>query len=87
MIFFPAIVAALVLLILVCIARIVRGPTVPDRMVGADAASALTVCVLCVLGAMYKQSIFVDVAIVYGLLSFVSTLFFARYLEAKEAKK
>ncbi|MFH1234077.1 MAG: monovalent cation/H+ antiporter complex subunit F [Candidatus Diapherotrites archaeon] len=87
MIFFPAIVAAIVLLILVCIARIAKGPTVPDRMVGADAASALTISVLVVLGAMYRQSIFVDVAIVYAILSFVGTLFFARYLEAKEAKK
>ncbi|MEM0359997.1 MAG: monovalent cation/H+ antiporter complex subunit F [Candidatus Diapherotrites archaeon] len=87
MIFLPLAVTVLVFLIFVCILRILKGPTVPDRMVGIDAASGLTISALIVLGAFYKQSVFVDVAIVYAILSFVGTLFFARYLEAREAKK
>jgi multicomponent Na+:H+ antiporter subunit F len=33
-----------------------------------------------IFGVIYREVIFVDVAIVYGLLSFVSTLYIAKYI-------
>ncbi len=74
----------LVLLMFLCILRMVLGPTVPDRLVALDTTNTLAVSVLIVMGALFKQSIFVDVAIVYAILSFVGTMYFAKYLEAKK---
>ncbi|NYT16954.1 MAG: cation:proton antiporter [Methanomicrobiales archaeon] len=73
---------AFILVALVCLAmvRLVRGPTPADRAVAVDTVNTLIVAVLILLGVVYRQIIFIDVAIVYALLSFVSTLFIAKYI-------
>ena len=75
-----SILAALVVLSTI---RLVKGPTAPDRVVAMDAVNTLVVAIMIVLGIVYRQIIFVDVAIVYALLSFVGTLFIARQLGGK----
>jgi Multisubunit Na+/H+ antiporter, MnhF subunit len=74
--------AALILVILIMLAavRLWIGPTPADRALAVDTVNTLTVAVLILLGVAYRQIIFIDVAIVYALLSFVSTLFIAKYI-------
>jgi multicomponent Na+:H+ antiporter subunit F len=67
-------------LIVLSTIRLVKGPTAPDRVVAMDAVNTLVVAGMIVLGIVYQQVIFVDVAIVYALLSFVGTLYIARQL-------
>ena len=67
-------------LILVTMVRLLLGPTVPDRVVALDTINTLTVASMIVLAVAYRQTIFVDVAIVYALLSFVGTLYIAKYV-------
>jgi multicomponent Na+:H+ antiporter subunit F len=73
-------VAFLVFLILVTMVRLFLGPTAPDRVVALDAINTLTVAAMISLSVAYQQVIFVDVAIVYALLSFVGTLYIAKYI-------
>jgi multicomponent Na+:H+ antiporter subunit F len=73
-------VAFLVFLILVTMVRLFLGPTAPDRVVALDAINTLTVAAMIILSVAYQQVIFVDVAIVYALLSFVGTLYIAKYI-------
>jgi len=61
--------------------RIVLGPTAPDRVVGLDTINTLVIAAMIILGAAYDEVIYIDVAIVYALLSFVGTLYIAKYLE------
>ena len=68
-------------LTLVCIIRAVLGPTTADRMVALDTANTMVVAAMVVLGAAFEEIIFVDVAIVYAMLAFVSTLYISKYLE------
>ncbi|NTW92402.1 MAG: cation:proton antiporter [Methanoregulaceae archaeon] len=74
------VVAVLVVLILLCIIRLFLGPTPADRVLAVDTVNTLSVAALIILGLIYQQVIFIDVAIVYALLSFVSTLYIAKYL-------
>ena len=60
--------------------RLVIGPTSPDRAIALDTVNTLVIAAMIILGVVYKEIIFVDVAIVYGLLSFVSTLYIAKYI-------
>ncbi len=69
-----------VLLIVLATIRLATGPTAPDRVVALDTINTLIVTIMVVLAVAYQQLIFVDVAIVYAVLSFVSTLFIAKYL-------
>ncbi|NYT05466.1 MAG: cation:proton antiporter [Methanomicrobiales archaeon] len=71
-------VVVLGILILLAMIRLVLGPTVPDRVVALDAVNTLTVAAMILLAVIYRQIVFVDVAIVYALLSFVGTLYIAK---------
>ncbi len=75
--------AALVVMIagLITILRMMLGPSVPDRVVGLDTLNTLVVAGMVLLGAAYDRTIYIDIAIVYALLSYIGTLAIARYLQ------
>jgi multicomponent Na+:H+ antiporter subunit F len=76
--------AALVLVaaaLLVAFVRVVRGPTLPDRVVAVDLIGISSVG-LAVLGAAVSgQRGFLDAAVVIALLGFLGTVAYARYAE------
>ena len=72
---------ALFLSIIMAIIRIIKGPTAPDRIVGLDTINTIVIVSMVIFGAAFNEIIYIDVAIVYALLSFISTLFIAKYLE------
>ena len=73
-------VVCLVVLMALATVRLVLGPTAPDRAIALDTVNTLVIAAMVILGVVYSEIIFVDVAIVYGLLSFVSTLYIAKYI-------
>ena len=72
---------ALLLCSIMAIIRVIRGPTAPDRIVGLDTINTIVIVLMVVFGAAFNEIVYIDVAIVYALLSFISTLFIAKYLE------
>jgi len=72
---------ALLISIAMAIIRVIKGPTAPDRIVGLDTINTIVIVGMVVFGAAFNEIIYIDVAIVYALLSFISTLFIAKYLE------
>ena len=78
---FIIVIGAITIAVVMAIIRIIRGPTAPDRVVGLDTINTIVISSMVLFGAAYNQVIFIDVAIVYALLSFISTLFIAKYLE------
>ncbi len=78
-VWFATVIIFIALIVLATI-RLSLGPTAPDRAVALDTINTLVVATMIVLAVAYRQLIFVDVAIVYAVLSFVSTLFIAKYL-------
>jgi len=76
---FPAIIAMVVCIIIVVV-RIFIGPGAPTRLVAFDTTNTLVVASLVIVGMMFNHAIFIDVAIVYALLSFTMTLYVAKYI-------
>jgi len=74
----------LVLSMVFCIIRVFIGRTAPDRVVGLDTINTLVISSMIVYGFASGALIYIDVAIVYALLSYISTLFIAKYLEGGE---
>jgi multicomponent Na+:H+ antiporter subunit F len=72
--------------ILIAIIRILLGPTSADRVVALDTVNTLVVGLMIALGAFYLEVIFIDIAIVYAILSFVTTIFIARYMEQSKER-
>ena len=61
--------------------RLLRGPTLPDRVVALDLIGVLMVCILVVAAAGTEQRAFLDVALVVALISFVGTVAYSNYIE------
>ncbi|MBN2065675.1 MAG: cation:proton antiporter [Candidatus Thermoplasmatota archaeon] len=72
---------ALLLCVIMAIIRVIKGPTAPDRAVGLDTINTIVIVSMVIFGAAFNEVIYIDVAIVYALLSYISTLFIAKYLE------
>jgi multicomponent Na+:H+ antiporter subunit F len=67
--------------VIIALVRVFLGPTTPDRIVGLDTINTVVVMIMVILGIAFEEVILIDVAIVYALLSFVTTLFIAKYIE------
>ncbi len=76
----PTVIAMVVCLIIILV-RVFIGPGAPTRLVAFDTANTLVVTSLVIVAMMFNHVIFVDVAIVYALLSFAMTLYVAKYIQ------
>jgi multicomponent Na+:H+ antiporter subunit F len=67
--------------VLVAVVRLVRGPTLPDRVVAMDLMGILVVGLIVVLAASTGVQATLDAAIVIALIAFVATIAYATYVE------
>ena len=73
---------ALALVMLLSLYRVVRGPSIFDRLTGLGLIGSKMIILLVVLGAWSERvDLYVDIALSYGLISFVGTLVLAKYFE------
>ncbi len=63
------------------IIRLVIGPNTVDRVVAVDLLTIIAIAVIGLLAHVANRYIYLDVALVYGLLSFLGVLAVARFLE------
>ncbi len=63
--------------------RLVRGPSLPDRVVALDLAVALAMGIIACYAVLFNQPAFLDVAIIIALISFLGTIAFAYYIERR----
>ncbi|RLD11861.1 cation:proton antiporter [candidate division KSB1 bacterium] len=61
--------------------RFVLGPTPADRTVALDTLTIISISLIALIALHTGRVIYVDVAMVYGILSFLSVIAVARYLE------
>lgn len=76
--------AAMVLIafaLLFGVIRLIKGESETDRMIAVDQLSIVSMSVIVLDAHVADRFIYVDVAIVYGLLSFLGVLAVARYLD------
>ncbi len=75
--------AVLLLSSVLCLYRIGRGPTAPDRTVAIDILGTLVVGFCCVMALWTGQEYYLNIAIAWALISFIGTLALAKYLEGR----
>ena len=60
--------------------RIVRGPTLPDRVLGLDMLTSVAIGFIAIIGIDTGYTLYVDIAIALGLVGFLATVAFARFV-------
>jgi multicomponent Na+:H+ antiporter subunit F len=58
--------------------RLIKGPTIHDRLLSINMISSLFILILCTIGIIYGKSYYLDAAILYALLSFTEVIAFIR---------
>jgi multicomponent Na+:H+ antiporter subunit F len=82
--FFLFVLDILAAMIIIYLYRVVRGPTVYDRVLGLNGISTKAIIVLIVIGTVYDRvEMFVDISTGYALLNLVGALAIAKYLEQR----
>ena len=82
--FFLFVLSTLAALIGVYLYRVIRGPTVFDRVLGLNGISTKAIILLVVIGTVYgRVDMFVDISTGYALLNLVAALAIAKYLEER----
>jgi multicomponent Na+:H+ antiporter subunit F len=61
--------------------RLILGRTIVDRVAAVDMLTVISIPVIALYAHVSGRFIYLDVALVYGVLSFLSVLAVARYLE------
>ena len=67
--------------VVLCFLRMMIGPTSPDRAIAVDTVTTVTTALLVLLGFIFKRYIYLDVSLVYSIISFAGLVAIARYLE------
>ena len=66
-----------------CLFRLARGPSIPDRVLAADAFVAITISIMAIL-SLERNDFLIDIAMVYSVLGFLGTVAISKFLEGKK---
>jgi len=66
-----------------CLYRIGRGPTAPDRTVAIDILGIVIVGFSGLLGVVTGKDFYLNIALAWALLSFIGTIALAKFLEGR----
>ena len=69
--------------ILLSAIRLIKGPSVMDRVISVDTINMMIVGLIAVLSILLKNGMYLDIAIVYGILAFLETIILGKYMEGK----
>jgi len=69
------------LMIFLSMIRALAGPTAPDRVAAINIIGTKTLIIITLIARIYGQEYFLDIAMVYALMSFITTIGIAKYLE------
>ena len=63
--------------------RFFVGPSAYDRIISLDVLTIITISLIGVIAHLSGRVIYLDIAVVYGLLSFIAVIAIARYMERR----
>ena len=74
----------LMVVIVIPLVRVWKGPTVFDRLLGANAMATKTIVLIAMIGYFYDRiGMFIDITLAYAALGFISSLALAKYMTAE----
>ena len=69
------------LAVILSLVRFIKGNTTIDRIISFDVLTIISISLIVIISKISDRVIYLDVALVYGLLSFLAVIIIARYFE------
>lgn len=73
--------------ILLVFIRVIKGPTLPDRVIALDLLVTICIGLITAYSIVYDEKNLIDVAIILALLAFLGTVAFAYYIGIRGKRK
>lgn len=70
--------------LLLCIFRVVKGPSVWDRLFGVNLISTKIIIIIIAFASLFERTFMLDLAIICTLLGFIGIIFIAQFLLDRE---
>ncbi len=67
--------------IAIAVIRIILGPSMPDRVIGLDMIGVNLIAMIAVISVMMNTKAFLEVILILGILSFIGTIAFSKFIE------
>jgi len=77
----PFLLTVLMLASGLALVRLIKGPTLADRVVAIEVIGAIVAATIVVIALRNGQAVLIDVALLFALVSFLGSLGFARFVE------
>lgn len=78
----------LTIIIAIPIVRVVKGPSVFDRLLAANAIATKTIVLICLIGYVFGRiDMFIDITLAYAILGFLGSLVIAKYVSSPKSKR
>ena len=72
--FYIIVLVFLVVFCVLCLIRIIMGPSVADRVLAANMLGGIAIVIICVAAVMLGEDFLLDVGLVYALISFLAVI-------------
>lgn len=82
-----AVVVALLVVMVMALSRALLGPTIYDRILAVNVFGTKTVLLIAVVGFLFGRPDFLDIALVYALINFISVIGVLRYFEYSNGRQ
>jgi multicomponent Na+:H+ antiporter subunit F len=77
---------AILVVMALALTRALMGPTLYDRILAVNVFGTKTVLLIAVIGFLFGRPDFLDIALVYALINFISIIAVLRYFEYSDAR-
>ncbi|HZG75660.1 MAG TPA: Na(+)/H(+) antiporter subunit F1 [Paenibacillus sp.] len=73
--------AILSLSVLGALYRVLRGPSMPDRVIALDMIGVQLLCIVAIVSVMLRSESYSDIILLIGIVAFLGTVAFSKYIE------
>ena len=89
---FHIILVVLALMLILCLLRAIKGPSLADRLVSVNMIGTMVMVIISVLAVLMEQGYLVDICLIYAMISFLAVVVLTKvytgvYMEMKERKE
>lgn len=64
--------------------RVIKGPSIPDRVVALDAIGVSLISIIALLSVVTQTEFFLEIILLLGILAFIGTVALAKFIERGE---
>lgn len=77
-------VCILVVTILACLYRVVKGPTNADRLIAVNVISTKTIVLISMISILFGKKYYDDVVMVYALIGYLATVVISQFVDERK---